>query len=92
MEFLANNMGLLAGGGASAIVLFILKKIPNESIYETVESACYYAGSILTLGLAKWKLTRKVWNKTIEPYFVDLLENTVGAAVNGFIEGVRSDN
>ena len=44
MEFLANNMGLLAGGGASAIVLFILKKIPNESIYETVESACYYAG------------------------------------------------
>ena len=92
MEFLTNNMGLLAGGGASAIVLFILKKIPNESIYETVESACYYAGSILTLGLAKWKLTRKLWNSTIEPYFIDLVDNTIGAFVQGFISGLRSDD
>ena len=91
MDFLTNNIGLLAGGGTSAIALWLLKRIPNKTIYDTVSKTCFYAGSVMTLGLAKWKLTRKLWNSTIEPYFVDLLENTVGAAVKGFIDGLRSD-
>ena len=36
MEFLTSNIGLLGGGGATAVVLFILKKIPNEKIYDNV--------------------------------------------------------
>ena len=99
MEFLQNinlesitNLTTIIGGGSAAIVLWILKKIPNDDIYSWVETGAYWAGTALTLGAAKWKLTRKVWNSTIEPYFVDLIENTVGAAVNGFIGGLRSDN
>ena len=68
------------------------KKIPNEKIYSKVESLCFWAGSAVTLGLSKWKLTKGIWNKTIEPYFVDLVENTVGAGVKGFIKGLRSDS
>ena len=56
MDFITNNLGLLAGGTSAGIVLWLLKRIPNE-----------------------------------EPYFVDLLNNTVKAAVDGFIDGLRSD-
>ena len=92
MQFITNNLALLAGGGSAGILLWILKKIPNEKIYGLVETSCFTAGKIMTLGLSKWKITRKVWNATIEPYFVDLVDNTVGAAIKGFIKGLRSDN
>ena len=45
----------------------------------------------MTLGLGKWKWTKGLWNKTVEPYFIDLLSNTVEAGVEGFVEGLRSD-
>ena len=91
MEFLTSNLGLLIGGGSSAIALWVLKRIPNEDIYNWVETGSYWAGAAMTLGLGIWKFTKKVWNKTIEPYFIDLLDNTAGAAVKGFIKGLRSD-
>ena len=91
MDFITNNIALLAGGGSTAIALWVLKKVPNEKLYGLVNSLCFKAGTIITLGLAKWKFSRKIWNQTVEPYFIDLLENTVGAAVKGFIDGLKSD-
>ncbi len=91
MDFLTNNLTMLVGGGSSAIALWLLKRIPNEDIYDWVETGGYWLGSIVTLGLGKWKLTKKLWNATIEPYFIDLIDNTVGAAIKGFIDGLRSD-
>ena len=99
MEFLNNinfeqfaNFTTIIGGGSAAITLWILKRIPNEDLYSWVETGAYWAGSIMTLGLAKFKFSKKIWNSTIEPYFVDLVENTMGAAINGFIKGLKSDN
>ena len=92
MDFLTNNFTMLVGGSASAITLWFLRNIPNEDIYSWVETGAYWAGSVLTLGLGKWRLTRKIWANTIEPYFIDLVDNTAGAAVKGFIEGLRSDD
>ena len=91
MDFLTNNLTMLVGGGSSAIALWLLKKIPNEDIYDWVETGSCWLGTVMTLGLGKWKLTKKLWNSTIEPYFIDLVDNTVGAAVKGFIKGLRSD-
>ena len=91
MEFLTNNLTLLAGGTSAGLALWLLKKIPNEDLYSWVETGAYWAGSFMTLGLGKWKLTKKLWNSTVEPWFIDLVDNTVGAAVKGFIEGLRSD-
>ena len=91
MEFFTNNVTLLAGGGASAIALWLLKRIPNDDLYSWVKTGAYWAGSVITLGLVKWKWTKKIWNKTVEPYFIDLLSNTVEAGIEGFIEGLRSD-
>ncbi len=86
------NLTLWLGGGSTAIALWVLKKIPNTKIYDTVRTVCYTAGTVMTLGLAKWSWSKKIWNQTVEPYFIDLLENTVGAAINGFIDGLKSDN
>ena len=91
MEFFTSNLNLFAGGGASAIALWLLKRIPNDDLYSWVETGAYWAGSFITLVLGKWKWTKKIWNKTVEPYLIDLVDNTAGAAVEGFIKGLRSD-
>ena len=91
MDFLTNNLTLLAGGTSAGLALWLLKNIPNEDLYSWVETGAYWAGSFMTLGLGKWKLTKKLWNSTVEPWFIDLVDNTVGAAVEGFIKGLRSD-
>ena len=89
---LGNNSGLVAGGGASVVVLWVLKKIPNEHICSVIETACESVGRVMTLGLSKWSITKKVWNKTVEPWFVDLVDNVFGSIIRGFIKGLRSDN
>ena len=91
MEFFTSNLNLFAGGGASAIALWLLKRIPNDDLYSWVETGAYWAGKMLTLGMGSWKWTKGIWNKTVEPYLIDLVDNTAGAAVEGFIKGLRSD-
>ena len=88
MDLLAISLGLGSGGA----VMWILKKIPNEKICSVVEGLFCKMGTVMTAGLTKWKPTRKIWNKTVEPYFVDLIDNIFGSAVKGLIKGLRSDN
>lgn len=92
LGFLGENTGLVVGGGSSAIVLWVLKKIPNEHICSVIETAFESIGRVMTLGLNKWSITKKVWNKTIEPWFIDLVDNIFGSVIRGFIKGLRSDN
>ena len=92
LGFLGENTGLVVGGGASAIVLWVLKKIPNESICSVIETTFESLGRVMTLGLGKWKFTKKVWNKTIEPWFIDLVDNVFGSMIRGLIKGLRSDD
>ena len=91
MDFFTNNITLLAGGTSAGLVLWLLKKIPNEDLYAWVKTGAYWAGTAMTLGLSKFKWTKSLWNSTVEPYFIDLIDNTVGAAVQGFINGLKSD-
>ena len=88
MDFLGLGLGL----GGSGIALFILKKIPNDKICAFVEGSFEKLGVLLTAGLSKWVWTKNLWNKTIEPYFIDLIDNVVGGALRGLIKGLRSDN
>ena len=91
MEFFTNNVTLFAGGGASAIALWLLKRIPNDDLYSWVETGAYWAGKMITLNLGSWRFSKRIWNSTVEPYLIDLVDNTAGAAVEGFIKGLRSD-
>ena len=91
LNLVGSNTGLIAGGGTAAIVLWVLKKVPNDYIREMVETMFYGLGKAMTLGLSKWDFTRKFWNSTVEPWFIDLVDNVVGGAVRGFIKGLRVD-
>tara|TARA_R100000808_G_C2113551_1_gene126904 strand:+ start:590 stop:886 length:297 start_codon:yes stop_codon:yes gene_type:complete len=92
LGMVSNNTTMIASGGTAAIVLWVLKKIPNEQICGVIETSCESVGRVLTLNLSKWKATKSVWNSTIEPYFVDLIDNIFGSMVRGIIKGLRSDN
>ena len=92
LGFLSDNTGLIAGGGVTGIVLWVLKKVPNDYIAEMIETFFYACGKAVTLGMSKWRFTRQFWNKTIEPWFIDLIDNVVGGALRGLIKGLRSDN
>jgi len=80
-----------AGSGGAFILAWILKRIPNENIKKWVGRVMYGAGVAVTLGLSKWKYTKKFWNKIIEPWFIDLIDNTICHGVREFIRGLRSD-
>jgi len=88
----AGNSGLIVGGGASAVILWALKKVPNEQIVNICKTFWFGVGRTVTLGLGKWTLTKKYWGATIEPYFIDLVDNVVVGSLKGFIAGLRSDN
>ena len=97
MEWLAAKLGVevaqYAAGGAVAVgVAFALKKIPNATIKAKLGVVMYGAGVACTLGLAKFKWTKKIWNKTIEPYVVDAIDNIVSHGIQEFVRGLRSDN
>ena len=73
------------------MVLWVLKKIPNDTICTYIEGFFYRLGRGMTLGLSKWKLTKDFWNRTVEPWFIDLVDNVIGGALRGFIRGLRVD-
>ena len=79
------------GGTIGVLILgYILKKIPNEKISKKVDVVFYGLGWLLT-GWANKKLP-KVWEKALEPFVIDLIDNVLGAMVRGFIRGLKADN
>jgi len=91
--YLTAKVVAYVGGSIVAFILgWILKRIPNEKIKMVVGGIAYKLGVIMTIGLSKWKYTGKYWNKTVEPFFIDLVDNVIGEGVKQFIKGLRSDN
>jgi len=88
----AKVMAYVGGSLAAFVVAWILKKIPNEKIKIAVGKVMYSAGVAVTLGLSKWKVTAGFWNRTIEPFIVDLIDNVVAHGMKEFIRGLRSDS
>ena len=97
MEWLVAKLGMstitYAAGGLGAVALaWVLKKIPNKKIKAQFGMMTYGMGVTCSLGMGKWKYTKKFWNKTIEPYLIDAIDNIVGHGIKEFIRGLRSDN
>jgi len=97
MEWIVAKLGVstiqyAAGGIGAVAVAWVLKKIPNKTIKAQFGMMMYGIGVTCTLGMGKWKYTKRFWNKTVGPYFVDLLDNVVAHGLAEFIRGLRSDN
>ena len=83
----------VAGGGVAVLAsTWILKRIPNATIKAKLGLMMYGLGVTVTLGMAKWKFTKPIWNKVIEPYFIDVVDNVLVTGLSKFVEGMRSDN
>jgi len=92
-SFITSQIAAYAAGGVGVVIVgWLLKRIPNEKIKLVVGKVGYHLGVVITLGLSKWRFTAKIWNKIVEPYFVDLIDNVIGEFVKEFIRGLRSDN
>jgi len=70
----------------------MLKRIPNKKLKARFGMLMYRLGVMSSLGLGKWKMTRRFWNKTIEPWVIDAIDNIVGHGIKEYIRGLRSDN
>ena len=88
----ASTITYAAGGIGAVAVAWTLKKIPNKKIKAQLGMMTYGMGVTCSLGMGKWKYTKKFWNKTIEPYLIDAIDNIVGHGIKEFIRGLRSDN
>ncbi len=101
-------------GLAGVVATYFLGKIDNIwvkepifAIFRGLAAACYAVtysfGVAVTLGASKWKWTKGFWNKVIEPFVIDLIDNTIGTIIEGIalvltrakeglFNGLRSDN
>lgn len=91
-ELLQSNLGAVAGISSGVVVAWILKRIPNDKIQSWVSKIMFNAGVVCSGGMGKWKFTKGIWNKTIEPYFIDLIDNVAVTGISSFVKGLRSDN
>lgn len=83
--------GIIAGVAIAAI-LFLFRYIPNEKLYAVVRGLFRKIGIAMTFGLSRYKWSAPIWNKTLEPWFIDLISNTFLAAIDGLVAGLKSDN
>ena len=91
-EIVGPEFAYAAIGGAGVLMAYILKKIPNQALKSRFGSVMYGLGVALTLGLAKWRFSKKAWHSFIEPWVVDAMDNIVAHGIREFIRGLRSDN
>lgn len=94
--FLINNGLAIAGAGiAGAAISFLIKKFVTQGVLDEIGDAAEWAGHKVgvgvTLGLAKWKYTKKLWNNVLEPPLILVVEQLKRFFV-GVIKGLRSDN
>jgi len=75
----------------TTLLVFGVARIPNDKVRTFLRKAFYGLGVTMTLGLSKWQITKKIWNASLEPVFVDLLDNIVYALKEGLVKGLRSD-
>jgi hypothetical protein len=87
---------LLGFAGFGAMLSYILKKIIPDNWIITVSNAVekfgFGIGVAVTLGLAKWRWTKGIWNNVIEPYVIVLLRVVFLNLSKGIIRGLQSDN
>lgn len=76
---------------ASGIAVFAVSRIPQEKVRSFLKKTFYAAGVAMTLGLSKFKYTAGIYNATIEPVFINVLDSIVYAVKEGFVKGLRSD-
>ncbi len=87
---------LIGASGLGLILDLILKQfISNELIEKWSKGIKVFfkgLGIVSTVGLSKIPYLKNIWNNFIEPYVIILLKMVFTNAIEGFIEGLETDN
>lgn len=100
LAFLGKHLGLIITlfgfAGVGGLLNWILKRFITEKfldkIGEGIEKVGFGLGVLATVGLSKFKYTKGIWNKVIEPYVVILLKLVAKKLIGGLVKGLESDN
>ena len=90
-------------GFLAAVTGYFLKQADNKKTKGVIlwpfkwlgivlEKIMFGFGVTITAGASKWPLTAGIWNKTVEPFFVDLLDNLFNSIIDGLelvVDGIR---
>ena len=82
----------VVGGLIPILILIIHRVIPNKKIQLVIGTPCRFAGNFVSNFFSHYKWTKAIWNTVIEPFFIDLIDNTFGCAIREFVVGLRMDN
>lgn len=105
VEWIAAKVGITAvsslvssgiGGAVLVVVLFVLKRIPRETIRAHWGMLMYGLGVVFTLGGSQWvtrfgNIGKRIW-QAVEDYLLDFIEDVFVFGIAEFVRGGRSDN
>lgn len=81
------------GGVGTWVIAWVLKRIPNKAIKARLGSLFFGFGVVVSAFFGgKWQYTKPFWEKLIEPFVIDAIDNFVVNSAVEFIRGMRSDN
>lgn len=89
-------IGLVGAGAVGTLLNLLLKRFVTEARLNrwggNSQDFGFAIGRIVTLGLSSWGPTSRIWNSTLEPIFLVLVEKMAGRFLIGFGKGAQSDN
>jgi len=93
MDFLYAIIGVT---GLGALLNIILKKLVTNELKDKIANVIkmFFKGLGVgcTLGLSKLPILKGLWNSVFEPYIIIFLRILVSNAIDGFTEGLETDN
>jgi len=76
----------------TAALLALFKIVPNDKIQAVVKKSARFLASKINVAVGKKSWFKGLWNATIEPWLIDLLDNTVVTFMKEFTAELKSDN
>jgi len=77
---------------AIAALLALFKAIPNNEVQEFIGAIGKGLGTMINHAVGKKSWVKKIWNFAVEPFVIDLIENTFVTFSTELIKELKSDN
>ena len=76
----------------TAALLALFKIVPNDKIQAFVGGIARKLAGLINVAVGKKSWFKVIWNATIEPWLIDLIDNTVVTFMKEFTAELKSDN
>lgn len=93
-QYISGLPAEVTGVAAGLLIAFILKVIPNAKIQNGFYNFMYKLGAAISFAATHSNVPwlKALYQRTIEDFLVDAIENIGVYGLRGFVFGLRSDN